>query len=200
MDSSPVNEDRTTTTNSLVLRREAPTILLSSNSAFPRTLDKLKIRRRLHLFPIRMTLKADYETKDRTFTYGCSVKDSVLKGRFSVGYRKQFKLPNGSKIALVGSATYVDGGRIKPDFGVQFKFGADVPRVAGHTDAVWHGNSVGIRQKVDVIKGLGLEVCGAMSFPQPTARYTYDGGSLVVGEGAFQLHVQEVNGILRIGY
>lgn len=116
-----------------------------------------------------------------------------------LGYRKQIALPNGSKLALVGSCTYVDG-RVKPNFGVQFKFGADVPRVVGHTDAVWHGNSFGVRQKVNVLSGLGFEVCGAMSFPEPTARYTYDGGSLVVGEGAFQLHVEEVNGILRLGY
>lgn len=134
------------------------------------------------------------------------VQDTLLKGRFSlnvpdrrIGYRKQIALPNGSKVALVGSCTYMNG-HVKPNFGIQFKFGANVPRVAGHTDAVWHGNSFGIRQKINVVSGLGLEVCGAMSFPEPTARYTYDGGSLVVGEGAFQLHVEEVNGVLKLGY
>ena len=66
--------------------------------------------------------------------------------------------------------------------------------------AVIGGNAVGIRQKINVIKGLGVEVNGAVRVPQPTATYTYDGGSLSIGEGAFELHVQEVNGILRIGY
>ena len=59
---------------SVVLRRESPQVLLSSNSQFPKTLDKLKIRKRVHFFPLQVTLKADYETKDRTFAYGCSVK------------------------------------------------------------------------------------------------------------------------------
>lgn len=58
----------------LVLRDRSPQILLSSDSQFPKTLDKLKIRKRVEFFPLRVTLKADYETKSRTFTYGCSVK------------------------------------------------------------------------------------------------------------------------------
>lgn len=133
------------------------------------------------------------------------LQDSLLKGRFSVNvpdkqvdYRKQFSLPNGSKLALVGSVAYRDGS-IKPDLGVQLKFGADTVR-GGHADAIWMGNSFGIRQKFDVVRGLGFEVCGGLSFPTPTARYTYDGGSLTVGEGAFQMHISEVNGIVRLGY
>jgi len=132
-------------------------------------------------------------------------QDSLLKGRFSlnvpdrqIGYRKQFNLPNGSKLALIGSCLYRNG-IIKPDFGVQLKFGAAIPN-GGHADAVWHGSTFGIRQKFDVVKGLGFEICGGLSFPTPTARYTYDGGALTLGEGAFQLHVSEVNGILRLGY
>jgi len=62
---------------SMVLRRDSPQILLSSSSRFPNTLDKLKIRKRVNLFPLRVTLKADYETSNRAFTYGCSVKVSV---------------------------------------------------------------------------------------------------------------------------
>ncbi len=198
--------DVTSTTRSIVLHR-TPTILLSTNSTFPKSLDKLKIRRRISLFPLRLTLKADWEVATRNFVYGCSVKDSILGGRFTVnvgdrqvGYRKHFTLPNGSKLALVGSAKYMEDGSVKPDFGMQYKFGGDLTSRAGHTDAMLIGNSVGIRQKINVVKGLGLEVNGAMRFPQPTATYTYDAGSLSVGEGAFELHVQEVNGILRIGY
>lgn len=59
---------------SIILRQESPQIVLSSNSQFPKTLDKLKIRKRVQFFPIRVTLKADYETKNRAFSYGCSVK------------------------------------------------------------------------------------------------------------------------------
>ena len=198
--------ERTSTTSSLVLRR-SPMVVLSSNSTFPRSFDKLKIRRRINVFPLRLTLKADWEVATRNFVYGCSLKDSLLGGRFTVnvgerqiGYRKHFALPNGSKLALVGSAKYMEDGSLKPDFGMQYKFGGDMMPRAGHTDAMLIGNSVGIRQKINVIQGLGLEVNGAMRFPQPTATYTYDGGSLSIGEGAFELHVEEVNGILRIGY
>lgn len=199
--------DRTTTSSSIVLRREAPTVVLSSNSTFPRSVDKLKLRRRIHVFPLRVTLKADWAVATRDFTYGCSVKDSLLGGRFTinvgerqVGYRKNFTLPNGSKLQLVGSAKYQEDGTVKPDFGMQYKFGGDLMPRAGQTNAMLVGNAVGIRQKINVVKGLGIEVNGAMRFPQPTATYTYDGGSLSIGEGAFELHVQEVNGILRIGY
>ena len=68
---------------SMVLRRESPQILLSSSSRFPSTLDKLKIRKRVHLFPLRVTLKADYETSSRSFTYGCSVKVRVFELLFA---------------------------------------------------------------------------------------------------------------------
>lgn len=139
------------------------------------------------------------------FIFDVLVQDTLLKGRFSLNvpqrqleYRKQVGLPNGSRLSLIGLCSYRQG-KFQPDFAMQFKFGTDMPR-GGHADAVWLGNSFGIRQKFNVVRGFGLEVCGGVSFPTPTASYTYDGGSLTIGEGAFQLHVSEVNGVLRIGY
>lgn len=40
----------------------------------PRALDRLKLRKVINIWPVRFTLKADYETTSREFTYGLSCK------------------------------------------------------------------------------------------------------------------------------
>ena len=42
------------------------------------------------------------------------------------------------------------------------------------------------------------QVCGSVKMPAPQARYSAAVGSLTVGEGAFHLHVAEINAIIRI--
>jgi hypothetical protein len=59
-----------------LLRREHPQVALTWSSKFPQKVDKLKLRKRIHLFPVSITLKADYDTNTREFEYGCSVKVS----------------------------------------------------------------------------------------------------------------------------
>ena len=45
---------------------------------------------------------------------------------------------------------------------------------------------------------LPAQVCGNVKVPTPTARYSADAATLRLGEGAFHLHLAEVNAILRI--
>ena len=66
-----------------LLHCEHPQVLLTWGSQLPVTFkpDKLKLRKHVDLWPIRVTLKADYETRTRDFTYGVSCKASGAGGR-----------------------------------------------------------------------------------------------------------------------
>jgi hypothetical protein len=57
-----------------LLRREHPQIQLTWASKFPRKVDKLKLRKAVTVFPIKVTLKADYDTNTKEFEYGCNAK------------------------------------------------------------------------------------------------------------------------------
>ena len=59
-----------------LLRREHPQIQLTWASKFPTKVDKLKLRKQVNIFPIKFTLKADYDTNTREFDYGCSARVS----------------------------------------------------------------------------------------------------------------------------
>jgi hypothetical protein len=62
-----------------VLRSEQPQVYLSWGSQLPRALDRLKLRKVVTLWPLKFTLKADYTTHSREFSYGVSCK--VRQGR-----------------------------------------------------------------------------------------------------------------------
>lgn len=57
-----------------LLRREHPQIQLTWASKFPKKVDKLKLRKAVTVFPIKVTLKADYDTNTKEFEYGCHAK------------------------------------------------------------------------------------------------------------------------------
>ena len=133
-------------------------------------------------------------------------QDVLFGGRISlnlpdqqVEYSKRVRMPNGSQIVFAGSCSY-RGRRLEPNFGVQLQITGDTaaPFPTGHTDAVWVGNTFEVRQRFSVAKGLGVEVCGGVSLPTPAARYSHAAGTLSLGEGAFHLHVAEVNAVLRL--
>jgi hypothetical protein len=57
-----------------LLRREHPQIQLTWASKFPKKVDKLKLRKAVTVFPIKITLKADYDTNTKEFEYGCNAR------------------------------------------------------------------------------------------------------------------------------
>ena len=57
-----------------ILRSEQPQVYLSWGSKMPACPDRLKLRKEVKLWPLKFTLKADYETRSRDFTYGISCK------------------------------------------------------------------------------------------------------------------------------
>lgn len=69
---------------------------------------------------------------------------------------------------------------------------------------MWVGNSFDVRKRVDLIGGVGVEVCGNLALPQPSAHFSPmasssgSGGSLSVGQGAFRVHVAELNFVLNV--
>lgn len=191
-----------------VLRRDPPQVHLTWASKFPRKVDKLKIRKRVEIFPVAITLKADYDTNTKEFEYGCSAKDVLFGGRISLNiperqieYTKRVGIPNAGQLVVTGNCT-LRNNQITPHVGVQFEFGGDIHTSGllgnGHTNAVFTSNAVDVRQRLTIVRGLGVEVCGAITLPMPTARYNYNSGMLAIGEGAFHFHVAEVNALLQI--
>ena len=63
-----------------LLRREHPQVQLTWASKFPSKVDKLKLRKEISVFPIKLTLKADYDTNSREFDYGCSARVRCFEG------------------------------------------------------------------------------------------------------------------------
>ena len=117
----------------------------------------------------------------------------------SLEYRKRVALPNGTRVMFAGSCSYKER-HVQPNFGVALEFGGEthVPGMNGDTSAVYAGNHFDVRQRFNVVRGLAMEICGGVSMPAPAARYTHSDGTLALGEGAFHLHVAEVNAVLRI--
>ena len=69
-------------------------------------------------------------------------------------------MPNGSHLVVTGSCAYRDR-RLKPNFGVQLEFGGHTHGPEGHSNAVWAGNSFDVRHRVNVARGMGVEVSAA---------------------------------------
>lgn len=42
------------------------------------------------------------------------------------------------------------------------------------------------------------QVCGNVRLPSPAARYSPQSGQLMLGEGAFQLHLAQVNAVVHM--
>ena len=57
-----------------LLRSDHPQVQVSWGSRLPAKPDKLKLRKYVDMWPIRFTLKADYDTASREFEYGLSCK------------------------------------------------------------------------------------------------------------------------------
>jgi len=43
-----------------------------------------------------------------------------------------------------------------------------------------------------------VQVCGSVQLPTPAARYRMDPSMLSIGDGAFHIHVDEVNAIVKV--
>lgn len=66
-------------------------------------------------------------------------------------------MPNGARVALTASCTYMDR-QFKPDFGVQLEFGGETNTPVGTSQAVLVGNTFDVQQRIKLFKGLGVEV------------------------------------------
>eukprot|EP00887_Chlorella_sp_A99_P001041 scaffold14.g1041.t1 len=150
--------------------------------------------------------QADYDTETREFSYGMTCKDTLLGGRFSLNlaqnsieYRKRFPCPNGMTVSLNGTVRLEDR-TVKPTVWAQLEFGSSGS--AGDSRATLvhgpTGDSWDVRQRLRVLKGLKFEVCGSTKVPTPAARFSSDHGRLSVGEGAFHLHVAEINAVVSL--
>jgi hypothetical protein len=67
-----------------IVRRDSPRVELTCVSSFPAKPDRLKLRKDIMIFPVKLTLKADYVTETREFVYGMSAR--VRKRRYGVQY------------------------------------------------------------------------------------------------------------------
>ncbi|KAI7835668.1 hypothetical protein COHA_010407 [Chlorella ohadii] len=193
-----------------LLRSEHPQVAVTWSTSIlsdrPKP-DTLKLRKRVTAWPLEFTFKADYHTATREFTYGMMCRDAVIKGditlnmpRQQVDYCKRLPLTGGAMLAVAASCRLEDQ-KLKPDLRVTVEFGTHSSR--GDASAVYVAGAGGassfdLQQRFKVAKGLALEVCGNVQLPSPAARYSAESGQLVLGEGAFRLHVAEVNAVVHI--
>ncbi|EIE19698.1 hypothetical protein COCSUDRAFT_54586 [Coccomyxa subellipsoidea C-169] len=177
-----------------------PEFVITWGAQFP---DKLKIRKEIKLWPLRFKLRADYCQLNRTFEYGCSCKDALFGGRIRVNvpqqeieYRKRIPLYNGH-MGVTARASYAGLLSAEPQFRPHLGFEYEL----GGGAAIWAGNHVNLRHQFRLSRGLGIEVCGEAQLPTPAARYSWqhdNAQELSVGEGAFKLHVGQVNVVVNL--
>ncbi|KAK9822851.1 hypothetical protein WJX81_003965 [Elliptochloris bilobata] len=146
----------------------------------------------------------DYCRVSRTFEYGCSCKEQLLGGRIrmdvpgrEIEYQKHLCLGPGHGIGLSARCSVAGAlaGRfdeLRPVLGLQYEMGSGA--------AMWAGDQFDLRQKLRLTRNLALEVCGAAQLPVPSARYSMgaDRTEVSVGDGAFHLHVAQINAILHL--
>jgi hypothetical protein len=117
-----------------------------------------------------------------------------------VEYHKRLPLAGGATLALAASCRLQDR-RLQPDARVTVEFGThSSPRGDGQAVYVSNasGSSFDVQQRFKVAKGLALEACGNVRLPSPAARYSPQAGQLVLGDGAFHLHVAQVNAVVHL--
>lgn len=78
--SEPVEDVSSRTFNPTyrTIRHDYPAVELLWTSLFPAKPDKVKIRKHFTFFPIKFTLKAEYDTRNRTFEYGASARVRLM--------------------------------------------------------------------------------------------------------------------------
>jgi hypothetical protein len=175
--------------------------------------------KRVTLFPISLTLRADYVRATRSFECGCSARDAVLGGdvRLDAGgksltYFKRLPLgASGAHVAVLGGVSL--GGAMRGDFSqASLKPTLSFRYELGGGGAVWSGERVDLRHRVALTRRLGLEARGSARLPAPRAELTLGGrrtrsgrladgggggGRVSLGDGGpLCLHVEEVNAIL----
>ncbi|KAL4854252.1 putative oxidoreductase YhdF [Chlorella vulgaris] len=196
-----------------LLRSEHPQVAVTWSTALisdrPKP-DTLKLRKRVHAWPLEFTFRADYHTETRVFDYGLTCRDQLLKGDITlnvpqqqVQYLKRLPLAGGATLAVNASCRLQDK-RLVPDAGITVEFGTQHSSGGGGTGSAVYvsdahgGSSFDVQQRFKVAKGLALEVCGNVRLPSPAARYSPEAGQLVLGEGAFHIHVAQVNAVVHI--
>jgi len=166
---------------------DRPECLITWAADFP---DRLRLIKRLTLFPLRLALRADYHRPTRSFSYGCAASDALWGGSLlldaasqSLHYHKAVPVGGGACVGIHAAASY--GGLLRgrglgpdstrPSLSFQYELGGGA--------AVWTGGRIDGRHRFRLAKGLGLEVLGFAQLPAPRARYTA-GSDLTVGGGS----------------
>ena len=201
---------------------DRPECLITWAADFP---DRLRLIKRVTLFPLRLALRADYHRPTRSFSYGCAASDAVWGGSLlldaaskSVHYHKAVPVGGGACVGIHAAVSYggvlrgeglgVDS--LRPSLSFQYELGGGA--------AVWTGGRIDGRHRFRVAKGLGLEVLGFAQLPAPRARYTAGSdlslpdrygrggagrhaarpGVISLGEGPLHLHFEEVNVVREV--
>jgi hypothetical protein len=166
---------------------DRPECLITWAADFP---DRLRLVKRLTLFPLRLALRADYHRPTRSFSYGCAATDAVWGGSVlldagsrSVHYHKAVPVGGGACVGIHAAASYggLLAGRgfsaesLRPSLSFQYELGGGA--------AVWTGGRIDGRHRFRVAKGLGLEVLGFAQLPAPRARYTAGSDLALPGGG-----------------
>ncbi|WZN62935.1 hypothetical protein HKI87_06g44800 [Chloropicon roscoffensis] len=178
-------------------------VVVSSSVKIP---NNLKVRKKLDLWPIKLSAGLDYNFEKEEVTWVASCKDQILGGRVTldlnhktVNYSKDFDLSGGPSFRLQVQCPYnrLPSGQLpKPTVGINFTSGRGNRRVTSVG-----ANSFDVRTKVPISRMLRAEVCGNVKLPMLRPQYTVGSSSIESVfdvEGRFEIHVAEVNALLYV--
>lgn len=178
-----------------------PQFLLTFSDDMPQ---KIRLRKRITAWPLRLTLHADYSRRLRGFQYGFTCTDVVLKGSVHLDvqsqqlqYRKLFNVGNGAALAVtagchVGGLATLGQQPLHPVVGVLWLFG-------GQGAARWaRDGKLDLRRRIPLTRNFGIEACGTAELPLPRAQYAMRNDESQFSFGSdddtpFHLHLDQLN-------
>ncbi|KAK3269404.1 hypothetical protein CYMTET_22160 [Cymbomonas tetramitiformis] len=161
---------------------------------------KVKVRKKIDLWPLHFKLGADYDVERKVWRGIFSCKDKLLGGKVcldfskrSLDYRKSISVGTNTALSLRAGCRYTEGRVWRSSFGI-------VIEPTEGVEAVALRNSFDIRTKFPIAPALRAEVCSSASIPLPAAEFSSEasGFQLCLGEGGFHFHVAQVNAIVNL--
>lgn len=174
-----------------------PRLMLTWGSSFP---DKVKLQKRIHIWPLSFKLRFEYDSVSRTTSLGYSCKDAVLGGRIRMDsrvleYRKRLRVGGGANVGLTAQIEYPGLWTRQPlnaTGGLHFQFGSAA--------AMWAGDVFDLKKKLRISRGLDLQVCGSAQIPVPQAQYIVNANQqhVALGQGPLHFHVAQLNACINL--
>jgi len=166
--------------------------------------NKLKIRKKLVVWPLKFSAGVDYHFAKDELKWVCTCKEKIFGGRIaldastkSINYRKTFQMSNGPSLCLHAQCPYIDTGDnpTGPSFGFSFSTSS-----GNHEATAVAPCSFDLRTKIPISRRVRSEVCANVGIPMLQPQYSAggNGSEIAFHDGSFSLHLAEINAIVYV--